>query len=146
MGVVDTNNVIYRHIVTPSDGCNGERINSKDEVKATPSDLIGRTFPVGAQPDGQNGERINSKDEVEATPEFHPSRGRFVGVTDTKKVIYRSEVRSAPGHNKLQQTAVMGRGITPKIKLKQRQSLSPLTRSDEPFLWTRNQVDRMANR
>ena len=62
MGVVDTNNVIYRHIVTPSDGCNGERINSKDEVKATPefqpSDLIGRTFPVGAQPDGQNGDVI----------------------------------------------------------------------------------------
>ena len=35
----------------PTDGCNGERINSTPECQ--PSDLIGRTFFMDTQPDGQ---------------------------------------------------------------------------------------------
>ena len=41
----------------PTDGCNGERISSKDEAKVTPefqpSDPIGLTFLMEVQPGGQ---------------------------------------------------------------------------------------------
>ena len=72
---------------------------------------------MDAQTDGQNGEKINSKDEVEAAPEFHPSREQFVGVADTKKVIYQSEVGSASGHNTTPTDSCNGERVNSKDRV-----------------------------